>query len=330
MHPRRFGRYELLEHLATGGMAEVWLARSFGVAGFEKRVVIKRILPGLARSPRFVRLFVQEARISAGLVHPNIVQIYELGRVGEDHYIAMEHVHGHDLTRVQRALRQRGTAVPIALAVHITASLLRGLAHAHALTDSAGRPLHLVHRDVSPHNVMVGFQGEVKLLDFGIARLVGEAEPEASGRPGGGKFAYMAPEQASGAPVDRRSDIFSAGVVLYEMLVGKRLFDDAEPAEKLRRVRDADVPDPRALRPDIPDALWAVLQGLLERAPEDRPARAEEAEEALRAVLYDLGERADAATLVAFLAAHFGPVPPPGGGAPQTQQSDLKGRQVAL
>ncbi len=314
MHPRRFGRYELLEHLATGGMAEVWLARSFGVAGFEKRVVIKRILPGLARSPRFVRLFVQEARISAGLVHPNIVQIYELGRVGEDHYIAMEHVHGHDLTRVQRALRQRGTAVPIALAVHITASLLRGLAHAHALTDSAGRPLHLVHRDVSPHNVMVGFQGEVKLLDFGIARLVGEAEPEASGRPGGGKFAYMAPEQASGAPVDRRSDIFSAGVVLYEMLVGKRLFDDAEPAEKLRRVRDADVPDPRALRPDIPDALWAVLQGLLERAPEDRPARAEEAEEALRAVLYDLGERADAATLVAFLAAHFGPVPPPGGG----------------
>jgi eukaryotic-like serine/threonine-protein kinase len=296
-------------------MAEVWLARSFGVAGFEKRIVIKRILPGLARSPRFVRLFVQEARITAGLVHPNIVQIFELGRVGDDHYIAMEHVHGRDLTQVGRLLRQREERVPVALAVHIASSLLRGLAYAHALTDATGRPLHLVHRDVSPHNVMVGFQGDVKLFDFGIARLLGDKElAEGTGRPGGGKFAYMSPEQATGEPADRRSDIYSAGIVLYEMLVGHRLFGDPEPKEKLRRVQTADVPDPRIERPEVTDGLWHVLQRMLARDPEQRFSRAEEAEEALRAVLYESGLWADARTLQAWLADLYGPVSPPGAG----------------
>jgi class 3 adenylate cyclase/tetratricopeptide (TPR) repeat protein len=299
---RRFGRYELLEHLATGGMAEVWLARSFGVAGFQKRVVVKRILPGLARSPRFVRLFVQEARITAGLVHPNIVQIYELGRVGDDHYISMEFVHGRDLTRVIRTLRQRGERMPVPLALHVAAGVLRGLAHAHALTDPTGRRLRLVHRDVSPHNVMLSFQGEVKLFDFGIARLMGEAPSEpATGRAGGGKFAYMAPEQARGEPIDRRADIYSAGLVLFELLAGRRVFDQADPAEKLAAVQAGRVPDLAAIRPELPAAVVEAVAGMLAADPDARLPRAEEAEEAVRAALYDLGERADAATLAAWM-----------------------------
>ena len=314
MPARLFGRYELLEHLATGGMAEVWLARSFGVAGFEKRVVVKRILPGLARSPRFVRLFVQEARITAGLVHPNIVQIYELGRVGDEHYIAMEYVHGRDMTRVNRTLRQQGDHMPVHLALYAVSGVLRGLAHAHALTDPTGRPLRLVHRDVSPHNVMLSFQGEVKLFDFGIARLMGETPTEPAGRSvGGGKFAYMAPEQARGESIDRRSDVYSAGLVLQELLTGRRVFDQAEPAEKLAAVQAGATPDLAVLRPDLPAGVHAVVRRMLAADPDDRFGRAEEAEEALRAVLYEQGERADAATLAAWMLQTCGPVEPAGG-----------------
>ena len=304
--PARFGKYELIEHLATGGMAEVFLARSFGAEGFEKRLVIKRILPGLADNPRFVSMFVKEAKISAGLRHPNIVQIFELGKVGDDPYIAMEHIHGHDLTRLMRQLRKREERMPVPLALYAVASLLRGLAHAHAATDSDGAPLNLVHRDISPHNVLVSFQGEVKLFDFGIARLVGEATRPTAGQPGGGKFAYMSPEQARGERVDRRSDLFSAGVVLYELLVGHKLYRGDDAAEKLARVQRGVVPDPRPLNPHITDPLWAALSRLLAGSPDARPASAEEAEEELWAVLYGMGERADASTMSAFMRAVCG------------------------
>ncbi|RME28008.1 MAG: serine/threonine protein kinase, partial [Deltaproteobacteria bacterium] len=244
--PARFGRYELVDHIATGGMAEVFLARSFGVQGFQKHVVVKRLRPGLAQNPRMVQLFVQEARISAGLVHPNIAQIHELGTVRsgpvDSHYIAMEYVHGQDLTRVRRALHERGRTLPVDLALYCAVRVLRALAYAHERADAHGRPLGLVHRDVSPHNVLVSFQGEVKLVDFGIARLEGDVVQ--SQLPGGGKYAYMSPEQASGLPLDGRSDVFSAGILLWELLVGHRLFQHPDPDEKLRRVRAAEVLDP--------------------------------------------------------------------------------------
>ena len=300
----RFGKYELVRRLAKGGMAEIFLARSFGVEGFEKHLVIKRILPELSESQRFVSLFIKEAKISASLAHPNIVQIYELGRVGHDHYIAMEHIHGRDLTRINKSLRSEEARLPLPLAVYIVASILRGLAYAHARTDAQGHELRLIHRDVSPHNVMVSFLGEVKLFDFGIARLVGEAEP-VEGLPGGGKYAYMSPEQAAGRAMDHRSDIFAAGVVLYEMLVGHRLFQDPDPAEKLRKVRAAEVPDPRAENPDIPDELWAILQSMLALDPDQRPERAELAEEELWAFLFRHGLRADAHELSAFMRERF-------------------------
>src|SRR6185503_19620558 len=173
--PCRFGKYELLDRIATGGMAEVFLARSFGAEGFEKRLVIKRILPDLASNPKFVSMFIREAKISASLAHPNIVQVFDFGKVGPDHYIAMEHMFGRDLTRLNKALRRDGRFMPLPLALYIASSLLRGLGYAHARQAPDGSRLDLVHRDVSPHNVMVSFQGEVKLFDWGIARLIGQS-----------------------------------------------------------------------------------------------------------------------------------------------------------
>ena len=302
--PARFGKYELMRRLAKGGMAEIFLARSFGVEGFERHLVIKRILPDLASSAKFVGLFIKEAKISASLSHPNIVQIYELGRVSSDHYIAMEHIHGRDLTRINKSLRGEGDRMPIPLAIFVVASILRGLHHAHTRTDASGRTLNLIHRDVSPHNVMIGFQGDVKLFDFGIARLVGDSDP-VEGMPGGGKYAYMSPEQASGRHMDHRSDVYSAGVVLYELLVGHRLFQDPDPAEKLRKVRAAEVPDPRLENPDVSDELWGLVSQMLAKDPDDRPASAGDAEEELWAYLYRSNLRADAHELAAFMEERF-------------------------
>ncbi|MCB9778297.1 MAG: protein kinase [Alphaproteobacteria bacterium] len=308
--PTRFGRYELVDLLATGGMAEVFLARSFGVQGFQKHVVIKRLRPGLARSPRFVQLFIQEARLSASLVHPNVVQIHELGAVptegGDLHYIAMEYIHGHDLTHLRRALAAEERTLDPGLAVHAVTRVLRALAHAHdpplypvaADDETASVPgrVSIVHRDVSPHNVLVSFQGDVKLVDFGIARVEGELAGSAAGLPGGGKYAYMSPEQALGQPVDGRSDVFSAGIVLWELLAGRRLFQHPDPVEKLRRVQQAEVPDVRTVARGVPDGLWRVLQAMLQPSPQDRPTAAA-AEQALQEVRYEAGLRGDAVAL---------------------------------
>lgn len=312
--PVRSGKYELVAHLATGGMAEVFLARAFGVEGFERRVVIKRILPALSRDPRFVAMFVREARLGASLSHPNIVQVHELGRwpsaagaVGGsgELYIAMEFIRGKDLTRVNRAARAQGVHVPVPLAVYVTIQVLRGLHHAHSARDGDGRTTAVVHRDVSPHNILIGHQGDVKLVDFGIARLAGGGADDEDGGPlRGGKFAYMSPEQAGGKDVDGRSDVYSAGICLYEMLAGHRLFHDPDPVEKLRRVLAAEVPDPRPARPDIPDRLWEVVQSMLALDPGGRPT-AQVAEALLSEVRHGLEGRADAHELAALMADLF-------------------------
>lgn len=304
--PATFGKYELLERIATGGMAEVYLARSFGVAGFERRLVIKRIRPELARDPHHVNLFINEAKIGVHLNHENVVQVYDLGKVGRDWFIAMEHLHGRDLNKLVKALRADGERLPVPVAVHVVAEVCRGLAHAHGLVDAESRPLGLVHRDVSPHNVLVTFSGAVKLVDFGIARLVGSGsvpnppaavdspatdEESASGapkrRPGGGKYAYMSPEQARGEDVDHRTDVFSAGIVLWELLVGHRLFQHPDPAEKLRLVQNAVVPDPAEEGIEIDDPLRAILDRALAADREDRYGSAALLEEDLRAWLYE-------------------------------------------
>lgn len=297
--PATFGKYELLERLATGGMAEVYLARSFGVAGFEKRLVIKRIRPELARDPHHVSLFINEAKIGVHLNHENVVQVYDLGRVGRDWFMAMEHLHGRDLNKLVKVLRADGRLLPRPVAVHVVAEVCRGLAYAHALVDAAGQPLGLVHRDVSPHNVLLTFNGAVKLVDFGIARLVGtgsvpklpaesdaEATPTAARRPGGGKYAYMSPEQARGEDVDHRTDVFSAGIVLWELLVGHRLFDDTDPAEKLRKVQECRIPTFESEGIEVDGELAGILARALAADRDDRYATAALLEEDLRAWLF--------------------------------------------
>ncbi len=293
--PARFGKYELMERIATGGMAEVFLARSFGLEGFEKRLVIKRILPELARNPQVMNLFIQEAKVCAGLAHPNIVAVFELGRVAEDPYIVMEYIHGRDLARISRMLRERGETMPASLAVFCVASVLRGLAYAHARTDAHGRPLGLVHRDVSPQNILVTMQGEVKLVDFGIAHLEAGVS---TGRAG--KQAYMAPEQSLGGPPDGRADVFSAGLVLYELLTGHRPWAQAEAEERLRGLLEQGVPDPRERHPQVTDDLWEVLRKMLSVRVSERPT-ADRAEEDLRAWLFSRGLRADPPAMSAFL-----------------------------
>ncbi|MFT7520259.1 MAG: serine/threonine protein kinase, partial [Kiritimatiellia bacterium] len=298
--PATFGKYELLERLATGGMAEVYLARSFGVAGFEKRLVIKRIRPELASDPHHISMFINEAKIGVHLNHENVVQVYDLGRVGRDWYIAMEHLHGRDLNKVVKALRAQERKLPQRVAVHIVAEVCRGLAYAHGLTDNEGRLAGLVHRDVSPHNVLITYGGAVKLVDFGIARLMGgtTASPTkvstddnstVKRRPGGGKYAYMSPEQALGKTVDHRTDVFSTGIVLWELLVGHRLYQHEDPVEKLRLVREAIVPSPADECIEIDSQLQAILDRALTADRNVRYPTAALLEEDLRAWLYDQG-----------------------------------------
>ncbi len=303
--PTIFGRYQLLDKIAQGGMADVFLARTFGVEGFEKRLVIKRILPGLSRSTRFVTMFINEARILTNLNHPNIVQVYELGRHEGYYFIAMEYIHGKDLTRVVRAARAAESRLTIPLAVFVVSSTLRGLGYAHAVSDDDGIPLGIVHGDVSPHNLVVSFAGETKLVDFGIARLAGKGRGDQKGRPGGGKFAYMSPEQVAGMPMDQRSDVFSAGIVLYELLVDHRLYQHDDPEEKLRLVREAVVPDPRKENPLVPDDLWDIVRKALARYPEDRYATADTFEEDLRAFLYANHHQADTSAMATFMEGLF-------------------------
>lgn len=299
--PRRFGRYELLDHLATGGMAEVFRARSFGVEGFERQVCIKRILPGLSRDPRFISMFVKEARICAGLTHPNVVQIFELGRVGEDHFMAMEFVHGRDLGRVLRSMRRSRTLMPVGVAVHIVVQALRGLACAHALTDADGRPMQVVHQDISPHNVLVGFEGETKVFDFGVAYIGGQEV--AGGRAPGGKVAYMAPEQAAGRQIDDRSDLYSMGLVLFELLTSRR--PSHPPASEACGQEGILGTDVRHLRPDVPAQIALTAARMMAPAAEHRPQGAHDAADELQAAMFEAGLRAHSGDLRRFLCRLF-------------------------
>ena len=297
--PIRFGKYQLIEKIATGGMAEVYKAKSYGVAGFEKLLVIKKILPHLSRNPEFVRMFINEAKIAVSLNHANIVQVYDLGVVGEDYYMAMEFIHGQDLMRIIKLGRKTRRFLPIPTGVYIITEVARGLDYAHNLTDPGGRPLNVVHQDVSPHNILISYEGDVKLVDFGIAR-VGEVVEEEKGKMAGGKFAYMSPEQATGGSVDARSDIFACGIILYESITGQRLYAGKDRQEKMRMVRNAEIPPPRAVNPEIPARLEEISLKALHRDPDHRYQRARDLQEDLLSFLHDVGMRVTRADLAHF------------------------------
>ncbi len=267
--PKLAGKYSLLRKLAAGGMAEVWLARQEGLSGFEKLVVVKRIHPHLAEDPSFVRMFLDEARASADLRHPNIVTVFEIGEDRGTYFLVMEYLHGADVRQLFRGAIERQTTIPLAHAVQIVIDAAHGLAYAHRKTDLAGRPLGIVHRDVSPSNVVVSLDGATKVIDFGIAKAQSQAQETTAGQLKG-KVTYMSPEQVTSGELDHRSDQFSLGIVLYELTTMRRLFALSSEAAVAKAIMAAQIPRPTELAPGYPPALEPIVLRALAREPEDR------------------------------------------------------------
>jgi serine/threonine-protein kinase len=302
----RLGRYELTLRLATGGMAEVFLARQVGIGGFEKTVAVKRILPHLASSPEVVQMFLDEAQLAARLDHPHITHIYDFGSDGGLPYLAMELVPGEDLAEIAEMAAQRGLPVPPSALATLLIAACDALHYAHEMRGPTGQPLGIVHRDITPSNVLVRYDGGVKIADFGIARAETRANRTHSGVLKG-KYAYMSPEQARGEPVDRRADIWSLGVCGWELLAGRRLFArESEPAIT-NAVLTARVPSPRTFRPDAPRGLADVILRALARDPAARWQTAQTMQLALEEYLSGAGTMPSKITLARYMRHLFGP-----------------------
>ena len=263
------GQYRLEERIAVGGMAEVWRASMEGVEGFSKRVAIKKILPHLAENEQFVTMFVDEAKLVAQLSHENLVDIYDLGRSGKDLFIAMEYIEGDDLRAILNRSRRAGVQIPEMHAVYIGCKIARALEYAHACKDGEGNPLGLVHRDVSPRNIMIRRDGQVILCDFGVAKAVSSMARTEIGALKG-KIQYMSPEQAYGARVDGRSDVFSLGSILFELVTGRRVFVEDAEIPLLEAVRQCRIEPPQSLRPELSSRAAEIISRSLKKDPNRR------------------------------------------------------------
>lgn len=318
---KTLGKYSLIRHLATGGMAEIWLGEQVGPGGFSKQLVIKRILSHLAQDQQFASMFLDEARTVAMLTHPNIGQVYELGQVDESYFIAMEFIDGIDLADMSRLALEQGREIPLGIAVKIVVDMLQGLEYAHNFHDRDGHYMGLVHRDVTPHNVLVSNDGVVKLVDFGVAKAKANQSKTQTGAVKG-KFAYMAPEQIESRNMDRRVDVFAAGVVLYELLTLEKPFGDDLFA--VNAILTRPTPDPREVRADIPQSIVNIISLALSKEADARYQTA-------RTMMSDLEEymsasgmfvhQRDIATYVRSLQ---------GMGAPQTGRVDVSAGPRAL
>jgi TonB family protein len=299
--PDRFGQYEILERIAAGGMAELYKAKRTGVEGFQKIVAIKKILPHLADDEAFVTMFADEAKLAAQLNHPNIIHIYDLGKIqAGGYFIAMEYVDGRDLRAIETSARELGVPFPVPLAVYVASKVASALDYAHRRRDAEGNDLNIVHRDVSPQNILISYEGDIKLCDFGIAKAASKASRTQSGALKG-KIQYMSPEQAWGKPIDRRSDLFSLGVVLHELLTGQRLFRGDTDINVLEKVRSADVAPPSKSNPEVPQNLDAVVMKALARDPDDRYANASDMLRELDSVLYSYTPAPGSADVAIYL-----------------------------
>jgi TonB family protein len=296
-----FGQYELIELIATGGMAEVYRARMSGVEGFQKIVSIKRILPHLTDNDEFVTMFVDEAKVAAQLQHPNIIHIYDLGKIERSYYIAMEYIDGKDLRSILRTLEEKHARLPIGLALFIASRLAAALEYAHRKRDLQGKSLGLVHRDVSPQNVLISYDGDIKLCDFGIAKAASKASHTRSGALKG-KLQYMSPEQAWGRDIDNRSDIFSLGLVLYEMLTGRKAFAGDSELSILEQVRSPRIVPPREYDPAIPPEVERVVMTALKENRDERFQSAADLGADLTNMLQVIRPAPGASELGAFLA----------------------------
>jgi serine/threonine-protein kinase len=263
------GKYRLIAELARGGMGVVHLAVLKGLGGFTKLLVIKELRPELANDPAFVAMFFEEARVAARLSHPNIVQTIEVGSQDSRHFLAMEYIEGPSLQKFARRAHRRGKPVPLSVHLYLMTEMLLALEYAHSLSERDGTPVGLVHRDVSPHNVLVTYDGHVKLVDFGIAQTAAAAEATHAGVLKG-KMMYMAPEQAACEPVDRRADVFSAGLVLWEAIVGRQAWEGQRDAEILRHLVAGEIPRVRDALPEIDANLMAIVDRATRAEPADR------------------------------------------------------------
>ncbi|MEO8840163.1 MAG: serine/threonine-protein kinase, partial [Kofleriaceae bacterium] len=302
--------YEILAKLATGGMAEIFLARGASTGGVERYVVLKRILRHRAHDQALVRMFLDEARLAAQLQHPNIAQVYDIGKLGDSFFFTMEYVHGETV----RALLQRSHAlrapIPIGSVLVIAAGAASGLHHAHERNGIDGRPLGIVHRDVSPSNLMASYEGGVKLVDFGVAKAAHRSQETRSGTVKG-KISYLSPEQCRGGNVDRRSDLFSLGIVLWEMLTTERLYKRATDFEAMAAIVSEHVPPPSSRRPDVPRELDALVLQLLAKDPAERFQSADQLHEAIESVAVRVGSALSSAGLARYLRELFGQRPEP-------------------
>ena len=322
--PLRVGRYEVLSHLATGGMAQIYLARQTGLGAFERHVVLKTILRERASDQRFVTMFLDEAKLAATLNHQNIAQVYEVDQADGAYFMAMEFVHGENVRAILETTLRRGWTIPLELAVMIVSGAAAGLHHAHERKGKQGQPLNIVHRDVTPANIMVGFDGSVKVLDFGIAK----AEERATKTVGGtikGKYGYMSPEQCKGKPIDRRSDIFALGIVLYELTTLRRAFKGNDDFETMKRIVAGDVILPSVAVAGYPRELEAIILTALANDPKARFQTSQEMTEALDAFAVRAKLTASSTAMGRFMSQLFGAKKEPwvvDGSVERTQVSD--------
>jgi serine/threonine protein kinase len=287
--PRAFDKYTLIRHLASGGMGEIYLAKVDGVEGFERQLVIKRLLPHLSSDAQFIQMLVREAKLSVRLTHPNIVQVFDLAKTGSEYYIAMEYVPGANVQVIANRAKALGLRLPKEVCVHIVVQTLRGLSYAHRMPGPTGQTEPILHRDVTPHNVLVTQDGWAKLSDFGIAKARSEVSTTGPGVLKG-KLGYFAPEQILGGVIDERADIYSTAIVLWELLAGRRLFKGETDAQALHAMAYPVVPALSLFRDDIPEGLEEALRRGLSADPEGRFLSAAEFADALTQALGTTGE----------------------------------------
>jgi serine/threonine-protein kinase len=285
-HPQQ--RYRVLERLASGGMAEVFIAESAGIEGFKKQVAIKRVLPHLSEKKRFIAMFLDEARLSAHLSHSNVAQVFDIGVGDNAYFIVMEYVDGSDLKQVIEYLKKSGRTFPTEAAVMIAVKICEGLTYAHELSGTDGTPLHIVHRDMSPPNVLITKHGEVKIVDFGLAKASSQLEKSEAGIIKG-KFSYLSPEAANGVEVDHRTDIFAVGIILWEMLAGRRLFLGDSDFATVKLVQQAQIPVLSQINKNVPVDLERIILRALAKDPAARYGSARDLGRDLTTFLYKHG-----------------------------------------
>ena len=298
-------RYRVIDRLEAGGMAEVFVGEATGAQGFKKRVAIKRVLPHLAQNKRFISMFLDEARLGARLNHANIVTVFDIGAADNTYFIVMELVDGANLKTIMETLRKQGRRFPVKAAIFICMEACRGLSYAHELQDDDGVDLHIVHRDISPPNIMITKRGEIKVADFGLAKASTQLEKTDPGVVKG-KFSYLSPEAALGETVDARTDVFAMGIVLWEMIAGRRLFLGETDFQTVKLVQQAEVPSLQKINPEADKAFEVVLGKALARDPKDRYQSARDLGDALAGYLFQHQMKVtsyDIATLVSGVVA---------------------------